>query len=287
MADGTKGLLMRRIFFSAACWILLGAFGAFSADSEDPGAAPPDFSAIYSEAHRVKGADPRLALSLFRSVADQAPEPMAGRALLQMNIVYRMILMEPRLALKTLEEFESTTGSLQHAGYKVAHENLLSLKSNLGRVDDLETKLAALSADESSTEVLMQIANIYRNQLDSEKHGFDAYHRAWKASNEKYDVAYYMMGYCKHEMGELDAALKYFEDFESRFPESYLFTSAIDMRFRTRYLLVFHNSSPKAQKAEAAKLVKDIDKKLVDLKDLHPELRGNLENLKKLLENLD
>ncbi|MFP4380548.1 MAG: tetratricopeptide repeat protein [Candidatus Sumerlaeia bacterium] len=279
----------RLLVFSLAllfCGVCLKGMAADPVVDGDGLTSPVNWEAVYSRAHQMRSQDLDLSMEMFKQVATNAEEPLAGRAILQMALISRMLLMEPRISLEYYEAFESADNAKQHPSYVHAHQNTLNLKRWIGRVDELEEKLLVQDEDVNTTQVLMEIGRIYRESLSSDKYAFDAYKRTYDFSSKKYDVAYYMMGYCKHEMGAYVEATFIFQDFLERFPDSYLSESAIDMLYRSKYLRVYYLESAEEKKKEAKDLAEEMGKFLKENPDLDEGTQVKLKHMLKLLKTM-
>jgi tetratricopeptide (TPR) repeat protein len=240
----------------------------------------------YQQAHQARSTDEDLAIRMFRDVADHAGPDLASRALLQISIIYRQSLMEPRKALETLEEFNRLSGVSQHRSYAESVRVRTHLKSALGVIDALEKALPPPPDAPGTTATLMAIGDAYRQKLETPNYAFRFYDRAYTASSKTLDVACYLRGHCKMDLAEYTEAVPIFEDFIRRFPKSYLHPSAIDLLYRCKYLHVFHVEIASQRNREAAKLIREIDEALAAYPKLDPVVRQYLRNYQRLTKNL-
>ena len=240
----------------------------------------------YQQAHQARSTDEELSIRLFRDVADHAGPDLASRALLQISIIYRQSLMEPRKALETLEEFNRLSGVSQHRSYAESVRVRTHLKSALGEIDALEKALPPPPDAPGTTATLMAIGDAYRQKLDTPNYAFRFYDRAYTASSKTLDVACYLRGHCKMDLAEYTEAVPIFEDFIRRFPKSYLHPSAIDLLYRCKYLHVFHMEIAFQRNREAAKLIREIDQVLAANPKLDPTVRQYLRNYQRLTKSL-
>jgi tetratricopeptide (TPR) repeat protein len=240
----------------------------------------------YQQAHQARNADEDLAIRLFRDVADHAGPDLASRALLQISIIYRESLMEPRKALETLEEFNRLSGVSQHRSYAESVRIRTYLKSALDKIDALEKALPPPPDARGTTATLMSIGDLYRQRLNTPNYAFTFYDRAYTASSKTLDMACYLRGHCKMELAEYTQAIPIFEDFIRRFPKSDLHPSAIDLLYRCKYLHVFHMEIAFQRNREAAKLIREIDQALAANPKLDPVIRQYLRNYQRLTKGL-
>jgi len=240
----------------------------------------------YQQAHQARSTDEGLSIRMFRDVADHAGPDLASRALLQISIIYRESLMEPRKALKVLEEFNSLPGAAQHRSYAESARVRTLLKSALGEIDALEKTLPPPPDARGTTATLMSIGDLYRQRLNTPNCAFTFYDRAYTASSKTLDVACYLRGHCKMDLAEYTQAIPIFEDFIRRFPKSDLHPSAIDLLYRCKYLHVFHMEIAFQRNREAAKLIREIDQALANNPKLDPVIRQYLRNYQRLTEGL-
>ena len=240
----------------------------------------------YQQAHQARSTDEGLSIRMFRDVADHAGPDLASRALLQISIIYRQSLMEPRKALETLEEFNRLSGVSQHRSYAESVRVRTHLKSALGEIDALEKALPPQPDAPGTTATLMAIGDAYRQKLETPNYAFTFYDRAYTASSKTLDLACYLRGHCKMDLAEYTDAVPIFEDFIRRFPKSYLHPSAIDLLYRCKYLHVFHMEIAFQRNREAAKLIREIDQVLAANPKLDPTVRQYLRNYQRLTKSL-